>query len=135
MPGALALVTLNVTGPAATEVLSSLQPSLPPSLARVTLTVLTLAAPPPFDAAVLDELLAESVLDPHAVAASAAAARSAGVASHALGDTEVFSFGLLAFGFFTIVLSFPFVLRGGAAPTRRGKQESRGTDRENHWRP
>ena len=40
MPGALELVTLKVTGPAGTLLLSRAQPSLPPSLDSVTLTVL-----------------------------------------------------------------------------------------------
>src|SRR5215470_9055681 len=40
MPGALALTTVKVTGPAGTLVVSSAQPSFPPLLAIVTLTAL-----------------------------------------------------------------------------------------------
>src|ERR1700712_1583427 len=100
MPGALAFATVNVMGPAATELLSSLQPSLPPSLASVTFTVFT---PAVLVGAALDELPAVSLLEPHAVTVIAAAASSAGAASQNLGDTEPVLLGLIPLGFLSIV--------------------------------
>jgi hypothetical protein len=53
MPGALELCTVNVTGPAGALTLSSVQPSLPLSLASVTVTVFT---PPVLDVGEPDPL-------------------------------------------------------------------------------
>src|SRR5271154_6513761 len=67
MPAALELVTVNVTGPAGTLFVSSWQPSLPESLASVTLTVFT-----PFALEVADGL-AEWLGLPQALAGAAPA--------------------------------------------------------------
>jgi hypothetical protein len=91
IPGALALVTLNVTGPAGTVLVSSEQPSFPASLASVTFTAFG-----PLAALVLldgPELLAESALEPHAVTVRAAAAARAGAASKILRDTDLVTGG------------------------------------------
>jgi hypothetical protein len=77
IPGALVLATVNVTGPAATLVVSSAQPSLPPLLAIVTLTVFAAPACPDFEG--LDWLFEW----PHAVTGNTAvAARTVAVSQN-----------------------------------------------------
>src|ERR1700739_522977 len=71
-PGALALTTVNVTGPAGTLVVSSAQPSFPPLLVIVTLTALVPPACPDFAGL---ELPFEW---PHAVTDNTATATQAG---------------------------------------------------------
>ena len=87
MPGALELVTLKVTGPAGTLLASRAQPSWPPSLASVTLTVSTpLVVLVPLGA---DVLFAASVLEPQALTVSAAAAARAGTVHRTLRDSDL----------------------------------------------
>src|ERR1700733_7766068 len=88
MPAALVFATLNVTGPAPTLALSSLQVSLPFSLAIVTLTVFT---PPELEVAVA--LVAVSACDPQPLSANAVAAASAGAPNRKLRDTELVAVG------------------------------------------
>jgi hypothetical protein len=124
IPGALLLVTVNVTGPAGTLVVSSEQASFPASLAKVTFTALTPLAE--LLLALLGVLLAASVLEPHAVTARATAEVTAGAASQKLRDNDLASPGC-----FTMMLLFPFrfriAFRDSAADARRGERQDEGS--------
>src|SRR5271170_3548229 len=123
MPAALELVTVNVTGPAGTLFVSSWQPSLPESLASVTLTVFT-----PFALEVADGL-AEWLGLPQALAATAPTATSASRGSQRLGDGDLVPANC------TMVL-FPFVLFGGSASSPdRSEGKEGGAQRQHRRQP
>src|ERR1700712_945540 len=122
IPGALALVTLKVTGPAATLGVSMAQVSLPESLAIVTLTVF---APPLAAADVAALLLAESLCAPQPLSASAVAAASTGPVSRQLrrkwwGHTD------LVCRFMVIVLPFFTCGRNATGANREDRRGHRG---------
>jgi hypothetical protein len=91
IPGALALVTVKVTGPAGTVAESNEHVSLPASLASVTFTALTPLAAVEVAAALLGVVLAASVLELHAAAERASAAAAAGTTSQVLRDGDLVS--------------------------------------------